>query len=311
MAVKISETNYKNFGKCLVLSNDIAELYVTLDVGPRIICYNLCGKENMMLEDLNRKLKNDTEEMKATFGEDKTWYIYGGHRFWISPEYITTYYPDNEPVEYKKTEKGVLFTPKVQSVTGLLCEFEVILSENSSDVEVLHTLTNCSGEQKEGAIWCLTVLDKGGVELLEWNDHKNGWLSNRNLILWDYTNMADSRVLWGKKYIVLKQDENADCPFKFGMDNKKGWAAYINKGQMFVKRFTHFEDETYPDNGCSYETYTCADFLEAETVAPLKKLAANEKTVHIEKWSLVDNVSASTMVDESSAEEFINSKIKV
>ena len=35
--IKIKETTYGNFGKCLAISNDTMEIYVTIDIGPRII----------------------------------------------------------------------------------------------------------------------------------------------------------------------------------------------------------------------------------------------------------------------------------
>ena len=68
--ISIKEVKYKNFGKCLEISNDIMEVYVTVDIGPRIIKCNLKGRENLMFEDVERNFSNDVSSM---FGEDKTW----------------------------------------------------------------------------------------------------------------------------------------------------------------------------------------------------------------------------------------------
>ena len=96
--ISIKEVRYKNFGKCLFISNDLMEVLVTVDIGPRIIKCNLKGKENMMFEDVERNFSNDVSSM---FGEEKTWYTYGGHRIWLSPEgFPETYYPDNDKVLY-------------------------------------------------------------------------------------------------------------------------------------------------------------------------------------------------------------------
>ena len=46
--ISIREVRYKNFGKCLAISNDFMEVFVTVDIGPRIIKCNLKGKEHMM-----------------------------------------------------------------------------------------------------------------------------------------------------------------------------------------------------------------------------------------------------------------------
>ncbi|HBJ24735.1 MAG TPA: hypothetical protein DDY65_01820, partial [Ruminococcaceae bacterium] len=76
--VTATELNYKNFGKCVKLDNGMASIIVTVDVGPRIISYCLNGHENMLLEDVDREFKDDSPELREYFGEDKTWYIYGG-----------------------------------------------------------------------------------------------------------------------------------------------------------------------------------------------------------------------------------------
>ncbi len=308
MFMQVKEISYKKFGRCLEISNGCVELKVTLDVGPRIISFSLCNGENLFFEDINDELQSNTAELQATYGEGSVWHIYGGHRLWISPEYISTYYPDNEPVDYKVNGNSILFTPKVQRVTGLLCELEVIVEEQNN-VKVLHHVTNLSGQAKEFAPWALTVMDKGGIEILEWNDHKNGWLSNRNLILWDYTDMSDDRIMWGKKYLSLKQDEHATCPFKIGIDNRKGWVAYINKGVMFVKRFTHNEKAAYPDNGCSYETYTNAIMLEAETVGEFAVVENNQKITHIERWEIIENIDQKDAQNEASIDALVQKTI--
>lgn len=51
------KTQYKNFGNCFTISNGLCELYVTTDVGPRIIKFNPIGKENIMFEDVERVMK--------------------------------------------------------------------------------------------------------------------------------------------------------------------------------------------------------------------------------------------------------------
>ena len=84
--ITFKEKEYKNFGKCLEISNGIVDLLVTLDIGPRIIRYGFCGKENMFYEDIDRLTHNKSDELKEVYGDDAVWYLYGGHRLWISPE---------------------------------------------------------------------------------------------------------------------------------------------------------------------------------------------------------------------------------
>ena len=86
MALTYEVKEYSTFGKCVCIDNGAMELYVTIDVGPRIIKLNLKGKENMMFNDTEHAISHGQPNLQAMFGEGKAWYIYGGHRFWISPE---------------------------------------------------------------------------------------------------------------------------------------------------------------------------------------------------------------------------------
>lgn len=88
MSLTYDIKNYATFGKCVCIENDLMELYVTIDLGPRIIKFNLKGKQNMMFNDDERKIYHDEPNLKEMFGKDARWDIYGGHRFWISPENI-------------------------------------------------------------------------------------------------------------------------------------------------------------------------------------------------------------------------------
>ena len=115
--ITIKEVTYKNYGKCLSLSNDSMELYVTVNVGPRIVKCNLLGKDNLMFEDIDRVTHTD---VSSVYGEGKSWYIYGGHRLWLSPESLPeTYYPDNDRVVYSTCSTGAEFMPPVQDIRNL------------------------------------------------------------------------------------------------------------------------------------------------------------------------------------------------
>ena len=47
---KAKEIEYKNFGRCLEMSNEIIRIVVTLDFGPRVICYSFIDGENIFLK---------------------------------------------------------------------------------------------------------------------------------------------------------------------------------------------------------------------------------------------------------------------
>ena len=53
----------------------------------------------------------------------------------------------------------------------------------------------------------------------------------------------------------------------------------------------------HPDFGCSYETFTNADFLEIETMGPLQKVAAGATLDHVERWSLHKDAKPAAWTD--------------
>lgn len=287
MSVKINQIEYKNFGKCLMLENEVCELIVTIDVGPRIISYKLKGCLNVMKEDFERSFINDSDELKAYFGEDKTWYIYGGHRLWSSPErFPQSYIPDNNAVPYEIKGNSVFLKPLV-SITGEQFSMKITLDEKTSKVSIFHSIANTLDENMTLSPWALTVLAQGGVEVFPLNNKDTGLLSNRRNVLWAYSDINDSRFFMTNKYVTLKQDKNADTKFKIGTNNEDGWGAYHVNEQIFIKRFSYNDDENYPDYGCNFETFTNADFLECESLGGLKTLEKGDIVQLLENWELV------------------------
>lgn len=281
--VKTEEVKYNEFGNCVRIYNEVAEIFVTLDLGPRIIKYNLLDKPNVFCEHM-------TQEPQM---EETGWKIYGGHRLWHAPESIPrTYEPDNEMVNYIEIENGIQITSEIEKTSGLLKNLVVILAQDSAETAVIHSVANKGVWAKEYAVWALSVMAAGGVEVIPNNQNDTGLLHNRSLSLWPYAKMNDERVYWGDKYITLRQDVNAKTAFKMGITNKQAWAAYYNNNQAFVKRYAHYDGETYPDNNVSFETYTNDFMLEVETLSPMVSVNPGEMIEHIEVWNLTADVEA-------------------
>lgn len=294
--IRINEIEYGNWGKCVHISNGIIELMATTEIGPRIIRYGFVNGENVFYEDKEGKEVSNKEE----------WHIYGGHRLWHSPEHKPrSYFPDNFEVKWEKTGNGIKLMPKDEDWVQVKKEIEVIINETDSKVRVINRITNTGAWDIEFAPWALTVMARGGKEIVPQPQRDTGLLGNRVLALWPYAKMNDERVYWGDKYITLKQDPNKNTPFKFGLSNEDGWAAYINKGYMFIKYYNHVENGRYPDFGVSYETYTNNMILEMESLGQLKAIAPGETAEHIEEWKLFEGVPM-----PSNNEEEIESIVK-
>ncbi len=290
MPVRTSRVAYGGWPNCVRIENGICELIVTADVGPRVIFFGFIGKDNEMC--------NVKETLGATGGDE--WRIYGGHRLWHSPENMPrSYEPDNEPIAVLEIQGGVHVIQPTEKRALIRKEMEITLVEGEAKVRVTHRLVNEGLWDVELSAWALTVLAPGGLEVIPQVKRETGLLGNRVLGLWPYSRMNDPRVTWGENYILLKQDENATTPFKFGSNNEEGWAAYFNHGHLFVKHFAHKSGAEYPDFGCSFETYTHNFMLEMETLSPLVRLAPGQKVDHLEKWELFDNVSMPEASEEA------------
>lgn len=295
----IKETTYKNYGKCVEISDGTVELIVTVDCGPRIIRFGFAGGENEFCDDA---------PVITDIGDDK-FYLRGGHRLWHSPEGMPrTYMPDNKPLKWCRIENGIKVSQEVEPWVQIKKEMEISL-ENSR-VRVVHHLINKNAWSVEVSAWSLSVMAPGGLEVIPQPKRETGLLGNRTLALWPYTKMNDRRVYWGDNFITLSQDPNMKPPIKFGINNEDGWAAYFNHNNLFIKRYQHFMDKKYPDFGVSYETYTTDFMLEMETLSPLTLLEPDASIVHTEEWELIKNVKRPDAKNEFEIGEVVEKYIK-
>lgn len=305
--VTVKETEYKNYGRCVAVSNGTVIVVATVEIGPRIICYSFTDGENIMYEDLERVFSVSGPEFEKFGGG--AWYTYGGHRLWFSPEGMPkSYYPDNQPVAYEIIENGIRLKPEPQKWNQLGYEIDLVLDPDSTRVTLTHKVTNLAAWPVELALWPITVLSPGGKEIVPQPQKDTGLLGNRLLALWPYTKMTDPRVHWGDKFITLTQDEKITRPFKIGINSEHGFAMYFNHGDMFLKQFTPVEGGSYPDGGMSFETYTNALFLEMETLGQTVKLEPDASASHCEVWSLHKEECPSD--DETELEELVKKYVK-
>lgn len=281
----MEKIRYSDIPDCLRLTNGEIEVIVTTEVGPRIIGYSLVGGENIL--GLHPQAKVETE-----LG---TWKPIGGHRLWIAPETMPdSYAPDNAPVEYfyeaEKNSLRLIQAPEPVSQTQK--EIAIALDKQGSGVSVNHRITNRGTEVIELAAWALTIM-RGGGEAFVPNEPfvpygANTLLPVRNLTLWSYTDLSDSRWSFDDDFIRLRVDESKPEPQKIGVLNRQGWVKYKVGDLVFTKRFNFIENAAYPDMNSNTEIYTAGSFVELETLAPLRKLAPGDSTEHSEYWQLSD-----------------------
>lgn len=280
--VDIREISYGGWKNCVWIGNGSADLVVTTDVGPRIIRYGITGKQNQLCE--------VASESGLTGGD--AWRIYGGHRLWHSPESIRrTYEPDNATVAWQEIPNGIRTSQDIEPYSRIKKEMEISLSSEGTSVTVLHRLINRGAWPLELSAWGITALATGGLEVIPFQGSDTGLLPNRSISVWPYTDLSDPRVFFGVRYIFLQHDPAIKQPLKIGIPNERGWAAYFNSGQLYVKHYTHYPHTRYPDLGVSYETYANDYMLEMETLSPLIMVEPDASLEHIERWDLFDHIT--------------------
>lgn len=287
--VKVKEiSNFKEYGRCVSISNGVIEALVTVDLGPRIISFGFVGGTNIMSSNRSAHAPKTGKEYTDFFGKGRCWENFGGHRIWISPESDPeTYLPDDRKVDYTETEWGALFTPLPDTEVGIVKTLELKMDPDDANMQVVMRVTNIWDKPQEFAVWALSVCDKNGTLIIPMNTNDTGLLSNRRISVWPYTDMSDDRIYWGNKYVTVRQDTNSEKPIKLGFDLNCGTAYYVLGEDILYKKYdTNHPNGKYPDGGCSFETYTNEVMLEFETLGELKTVNTGETSEHTELWSL-------------------------
>lgn len=279
-----SKIAYKGWENCYYLANDLIELYITTDVGPRIIHFGYKGEPNV--------LKQFDSQMGVTGGT--TWHSFGGHRFWHAPEHpVRTYFPDNSPVKVEELPDGVKLIAPVETTTQVQKEIEIRLVDGKPSLSVTHRLINHNLWDIKVALWAITVMKQGSIGILplpKRGSHAENLLPSSTLVLWAYTDFTDPRWRMGKNYIQLVQDANNTTPQKIGASVPDGWGASWVDGYLFIKQMEIFEGAPYVDLGSHFELFTNDEILELESVGQYQTIEAGTAREHVELWSLYRDI---------------------
>ncbi len=252
------------------------ELIVLTEIGPRIVSFKPQGKDNFFYVD-------EKELIKEVRGAD-TWHMYGGTRFWISPETEATYSPDNEEAETVIENNTVTIVSPVDRMTKLQKTMKLEAKEM--------TFSLTCGLKNEGThlftagLWVISCLQpsKASEFYLPWGENSawnvkdmkywKSWLGAQSAIASEQWNPTD------EFFIIRLTGETG----KVGFANHWGFALFCTEDTTFIKKTNYIESAQYPDGGCSYEVYTSNDFYELETLSPLYTIKPGMTFTHKEEW---------------------------
>jgi hypothetical protein len=252
-------------------------------VGPRVISLSLAGGENLFAD-----LPDFTIDCPGV----GPYHIYGGHRLWHAPEDPRrTYIPDDNPVEIIPIGDSLHIKQRPEAQTGIQKSLKIRLLDDSPWVVLDHQLANTGLLDLEAAVWAITQFNPGGVAILpqfsETSD-SGGFLPNRSVALWQYTDIRSPHIAWGNRYIFV--DANTPKPLKIGFPNPREWLAYYRSQTLFVKYAQYDPNVEYYDHGSSSECYSGPDFLELETLGPRMVIQSGETVAHREVWRVIEDV---------------------
>ncbi|MEW6235017.1 MAG: hypothetical protein AB1656_06495 [Candidatus Omnitrophota bacterium] len=304
--VKIEKISFAGWTNCYRMTNGEVELIAVADIGPRIIHLGFVGGENLF-----NVSKND-----LGLKQSDSWRSFGGHRFWIAPETVEfTYYPDMDELKVEVEGNKITLTapPEIldQDLRKQNLGFEeiekrmavssfrknlrirkqmIVSMTDDGEIAVEHRAENCSLEPIGMAPWALTVMRDGGTAIIPnppFAPHGPGhFLPERAVITWSYTDLADPRLTYLKKYITIRQEPSIKQPIKIGFSDVQGWVGYATKDVLFVKRLAYDPKDSYPDMGCSVEIFTNNAILEVESLGPQKNLKPADAVSHTERWKI-------------------------
>lgn len=295
----VEKIAFGGWPNCVRLANEHAELICTTDVGPRAISYRTASGENVFWID------------EATSGKtgEAAYQVRGGHRLWISPEDSRTYAPDNATVEMRAAKPlGVVLENPALEPWKIRKRMSLSLDANSSAVFIEHRLTNEGTAPVTIASWGLTVMRRGGFEIIPQQPHRahgvGGLAPDRVVVPWSYMDFSDARWKFGRKFWVFTPKAGADAT-KLGFAHRSRWVAWSRGDTLFFKTFDFEDGAFYPDLGCNYETFSEGEFLEMESLGPLRTLAPGQSGGHTETWHLFAGVAAPAGLDDAALERWL------
>jgi hypothetical protein len=256
-----------------ILENDFLQIeYSTSSL--RITGLFLKGKPNL-LADLG-----NFPPIPTPYGD---FHFQGGHRLWHSPEAMPrTYIPDTGGLTITDLRNGVVLEAQSEPGTGISKRIEIRLVADQPSATLTHTLTNHGLWPVELAPWAITQFRLGGIVVLPMpvgNSDPAGLLHNRQFSLWPYAHITDPRLKLDDRFILFKAEAILP-PFKIGYFNSPGWLAYWLDGVLFRKTFDVHVGLPHPEMYCDNQ------FVELESLAPLKTLNPGASVHHVETWDM-------------------------
>ena len=268
---QIEKTRYRGWS-AYRLTNGIVSLYVTPQIGGRIIQMRLGDQEYFFVNhDLEGKVlpesQNDSKSGWANYGGDKVW---PGPEGWLSDaewSSVPNYVIDGS--EYKSAimkespeEVAIRVTSPPDPRTGIQLERTVHVYAGTTRIKIDQVMRNISRRQVRWGIWHLAQNDSSDI-----NDHSK---PNPEFYIYIPLN-PHSRYPRGyynyygdvrhPSYEVIDDGHMLRIHYLYRVgrvaaDSNRGWFGVVNgqKNIAYIENLKYFPDQEYPD-GASVESW--------------------------------------------------------
>ncbi|MBQ7600199.1 MAG: hypothetical protein IJU57_05960 [Clostridia bacterium] len=257
-------------GECLYISNGYVEAVIPLSFGIRITHFSLCGKDNLFYED---------PADRPNFSTEEGWRLRGGYRVWAAPEGPWDYVPDNSPISWRAEGETLFLSERPDPRTGFRKKMEVTLLGNG--IRVKGVLQNISDHDTDAAVWLVSSVVPGGVEIIPLPYSGND-TPRVGFCYWDHTDPSDERIKYGRDRLEIRSLPS-DRPLKIGISHPAGPVRYELGSVSLIKRYDLDTDAVYPDKNSSWETYFCRHMTELESLSPLYTVRPGCEISHTEE----------------------------
>jgi hypothetical protein len=214
---------------------------------------------------------------------DDAWFIYGGHRIWVSPESEASYAPDNNPCAVEVSDAGIDVLTQVDPQSRL--QKRLTVGADDDRFVVSSTIRNMGDALFLGAAWAITCVVPSGVIAFPWGS--GGSWDQKTITYWNQWMEHSSDVTsvqWSPGPDLFRVAPTGE-EGKVGTNSPEGWVAQCRDDATFAK-WRKWAPADYPDGGCSLEVYTCEQFVELEMLSPLQYLYPGSEVAQEEVWTV-------------------------
>ena len=224
-------------------------------------------------------LKIDGTEMLLT--ADKTNNLIWGSVFWSSPQSEWSWPPienlDSAPYTVSLTHERIVFTSKIDPVTGYQFVKSYGVNNDKKCVSVIYSIHNHSQVEKNVAGWEVTRFGPKGLAFFP-----QGNTESASGIFYPLSVEHIGDITWAN-YDISKLTQNHH---KLMTDGKEGWIAYTHAGKLLVKEFADVPVELIVSGEGEIEIFANVEktFWEIDQQGVMTKLAPGEHLEWEVRW---------------------------